>query len=469
MAAITNEDCSTAVRRLYVALELGWTNWNLGMSTGLATPLRRRKIAARDTVSLLVEITRAKERFRLPADAPVSTCYEAGRDGFWLHRYLLSQGIESHVVDSSSIEVNRRRRRAKSDGLDVSKLLSMLIRYQQGEKDVWRIVRAPSVEDEDQRQLHRELIALNVESTRHINRIKGLLASCGVAEEVDRTLPDRLSELRLWDNASLPPELHQRLLREHARWEFVERQIRDLKNLRERRVRQDQTPHIELVRRLMDLRAVGPGSAWLFVREFFGWRGIRNRRQLAGLAGLTPTPYQSGDIDHEQGISKAGNRRMRWMMIEIAWRWLHYQPESELSLWYERRFGQGNVRQRKVGIVALARKLLVALWKYLDHGEIPGGAQLRSWQEKVGRRIRPAERPPAAAVAASCRESLSPDAKSKGRRRQTSRQEASTAPLDSAPGSALGSHFCGALPSAQVKVGCSSRRSKMQQVPQPRR
>jgi transposase len=356
MTAITNEYSSTAPGRLYVALELGWTKWNLGMSTGIATPPRRRTIAARHTASLLEEIARAKERFQLASDAPVTSCYEAGRDGFWLHRYLLAHGIDNQVVDSSSIEVNRRRRRAKSDGLDVNKLLTMLIRYQQGERNVWRIVRAPSVEDEDQRQLHREILALTVESTRHINRIKGLLASCGVADEVDRTLPERLSQLRLWDNSSLPPELQQRLLREHARWEFVERQIGALKNLRERRIRQQQTPHIDLVRRLMAMRAIGPGSTWLFVREFFAWRKIRNRRELAALAGLTPTPYQSGDIDHEQGISKAGNRRMRWMMIEIAWRWLYYQPESELSLWYQRRFGQGNARQRKIGYSASASK-----------------------------------------------------------------------------------------------------------------
>lgn len=466
MTAITNENCSTAPRRLYVALELGWSKWNLGMSTGIATPPRRRVIAARDTASLLAEMARAKERFRLPAEAPIVSCYEAGRDGFWLHRFLLAQGIDNQIVDSSSIEVNRRRRRAKSDGLDVGKLLSLLIRYQQGEKEACRIVRAPSVEDEDQRQLHREHLALTIESTRHINRIKGLLAGCGIALEVGHTLPELLSQTRLWDDSPLPPELHQRLLREHARWEFVKRQILDLENLRNRRIRQDETRHIDLVRRLMQLRAIGPGSAWLFVREFFGWRKIRNRRELAALAGLTPTPYQSGDTDHEQGISKAGNRRMRWMLVEIAWSWLRYQPQSQLSLWYGRRFGQGNARQRKTGIVALARKLLVALWKYLDQGEIPEGAEVTTWQQKLKGRASSAPRLPAKAVAASCRESLSPDAKSKVRKRQTTRRGGQpAAPFDSAPGSALGSHFCGALPSAQVATGCSGSPNTPQQVP----
>ena len=466
MAAITNENCNTAPRRLYLALELGWTKWNLGMSTGIATPPRRRTMAARDTASLLEEIARAKERFGLAPEAPVVSCYEAGRDGFWLHRFLLAHGIDNHVVDSCSIEVNRRRRRAKSDGLDVAKLLTMLIRYKEGEKDVWRVARAPSVEDEDQRQLHRELLALTTESTRHVNRIKGLLAGCGIALGVDRHLPKLLSQERLWDGSSLPPELHQRLLREHARWELVRRQILDLKNLRARRIRQDQTPHIELVRRLLELRAIGSGSAWLFVREFFGWRKIRNRRELAALAGLTPTPYQSGNLEHEQGISKAGNRRMRWMLVEISWRWLHYQPKSELALWYQQRYGQANARQRKTGIVALARKLLVALWKYLDQGEVPAGAELTTWEQKANGHVPRPKRPPAEAVAASCRESLSPDAKSKGRKRQTTRRGGQpAAPFDSAPEPALGSHFCGALSSAQVTAGCSSSGSIPQHVP----
>jgi transposase len=409
-----------------------------------------RTIAARDTVALLAEIARAKERFRLPADAPVASCYEAGRDGFWLHRFLLAQGIHNRLVDSASIEVNRRARRAKSDGLDVGKLLTMLIRSEQGEPDVWHVVRVPTPEEEDQRQLHREALALNVESTRHVNRVKGLLASCGLALEVDETLPERLAAARLWDGTPLPPDLHQRLVREHARWELVRQHLRDLDGLRTRRIRRDETPQVELVRRLMELRGIGAKSAWLFVREFFGWRKIRNRRELAALAGLTPTPYQSGDLEHEQGISKAGNRRIRTMLVEIAWGWLRFQPDSELSQWYEKRFGKGNARQRKIGIVALARKLLVALWKYLETGEIPAGAVLATWEQKVNGRVPVAKRP-AAEVAASGREGLTRKAKSKGKRRQTTCENASAAPFDSAPGTALGSHLCGALSSAQVE------------------
>jgi len=261
--------------------------------------------------------------------------------------------------------------------------------------------------------------------------------------------------------------LHQRLVREHVRWQLVRRQIKDLDNLRDRRLRRDETPQIELVRRLMELRAIGTNSAWLFVREFFAWRQIRNRRELAALAGLTPTPYQSGDVAHEQGISKAGNHRMRTMLVEIAWCWLRFQPQSELAQWYQRRFGPGNSRQKKIGIVALARKLLVALWKYLDRGEVPAGAELTTWEQKVNARLRTAG-PPAEGVAASCRESLTRVAKSTGeKRQQTTCLHASAAPFDLAPESALGSHFCGALSSRrrggryQERTLPSSRKSSL--------
>jgi transposase len=449
MTAITNENCSIFTGRLYVALELGWTSWSLGMSVGIGTPPRLRRMTARETETLLREIAQAKVKFGLPAEAPVICCYEAGRDGFWLARFLRANGIDILVVDSSSIEVNRRARRAKSDSLDVGKLLTMLIRHQNGEPHVWRVVRVPTVAVEDQRQLHREMIALNKESTRHVNRIKGLLASCGLAIVVDDALPERLAKLRQWDASPLPCDLRQRLLREHERWQGVQRQRRELDRLQVQRIRCDDTPQVDLVRRLMDLRGIGPKSAWLFVREFFGWREIRHRRELAALAGLTPTPYQSGDLDHEQGISKAGNRWMRTMLVEIAWCWLRYQPDSALSQWYMKRFGGGNSRQRKTGIVALARKLLVALWKYLKIGEIPVGAVMTDWETKIGGRVSAAT-PPAAEVAASGRDGLPPRANSKRGRQRKTRETPSAAPFDSAPGTALGSHLCGALSSAQA-------------------
>jgi transposase len=370
-------------RKLYLALELSWGKWNLAFTTGMAQQPRLRTIPARDLLAFALEIRRAKERFGLPADTPVIGCYEAGRDGFWVHRYLAKQGVENLVVDSASIEVNRRKRRAKSDRLDATKLVTMLIRWDQGEKKLWAVVQVPSAEDEDARQLHRELICLKDERTGHVNRIKGLLAGLGLALPIDLRLPQRLDGLRQWDGSPVPADLRLRILREFDRWQVVDIQIRSLETEQRRRVRDDATPGVEPIRRLLGLRAIGVQGSWLLVREFFGWRQFRNRRQVGALAGLTGTPYASGGMEREQGISKAGNRRLRWLMVEAAWSWQRYQPQSALSQWYHRRFN-GSARLRKIGIVALARKLLVALWKYLERGEVPEGAIVVPWKQKFG-------------------------------------------------------------------------------------
>jgi len=367
---------------LYLALDLGMREWKLAFTVGLGQKPRLKTIAARSTSSLVLEIKAAKRRFGLPEDAAVICCYEAGRDGFWLHRFLLAHGVQNHVVDSSSIEVNRRKRRAKSDRLDAVKLVQMLIRWHNGEKRVWSIVHPPSVEQEDARQLHREMIKLKAERTAQGNSINGLLAGLGLCVKVDETLPTQLERLRQWDGAKLPPGLHQRLLREFQRWQLIDRQLGELETERMAKIRDDRTPHVEKVRRLLNLKGIGDNGAWLLVYEFFAWRTFRNRRELGSLAGLTPTPYSSGQSEREQGISKAGNRRVRWMMTELAWGWLRYQPTSELSQWYQRRFGRGNKRLRKVGIMALARKLLIALWKYLEGGEAPAGAVEVGWDNK---------------------------------------------------------------------------------------
>jgi transposase len=376
-ATHTIELTTPAAPVLYVSVELSLCAWKMAFTVGTGQPARIRTIAAHDLGGILREIQRAKCRFGLPANAQVISCFEAGRDGFWLHRFLVHHGVENIVVDSASIEVNRRKRSAKSDRLDVTKLLLMLIRWHNGENKVWAIVRVPTVTDEDRRQLHRELIELKKQRTEHVNRIKGLLAGLGLTITVDDNLPKRLEMLRQWDCSGMPPGLNHRILREFERWQLVQRQIRELEAERAKRIREDPTPEVEKVRRLMSLKGMGENGSWLLVWEFFGWRQIRNRRELASLAGLTPTPYDSGGMRCEQGISKAGNRRVRWIMIELAWGWLRYQPNSELSQWYQRRFSQGNTRLRKVGIVALARKLLIALWKYLETGEVPPGAQVR--------------------------------------------------------------------------------------------
>ena len=389
---------SMEARGLYMALELGWDDWTVGFTVGLGQAPRQVSVRARDLHGLLTQIAQAKRRFGLAADAPVHCVYEAGRDGFWLHRFLQAHGIQNVVVDASSIEVNRRYRRSKTDKLDVQKLLTMLVRFVLGETRLWKVVRVPSPEDETRRQSHRELIALKEERTQHINRMKGLLAGLGLAAVIDPTFPERVPALRQWDGHPVPALLQARLLREFARWSLVQRQIQDLENAEARMVRNDQSPDVEQVRTLLSLRGIGAQSAWLLVREVFGWREIRNRRELAALAGLTPTPYHSGQSQREQGISKAGSKRLRWLMVELAWGWLHWQPDSQLSRWYQERFGYGSARLRKLGIVALARKLLVALWRLVAHGELPQGAVLSDWYRKVTGRC--AKRRPVGTVVA---------------------------------------------------------------------
>jgi transposase len=383
MTTTRDHQSIAAVVRLHLAFDLGWAEWKLAFTIGHGQPPRLRTIRARDLEALQREVARARERFGLPADAPVVSCYEAGRDGFWLHRWLVAQGIDNRVVDSSSIEVNRRSRRAKSDRLDAGKLVAMLLRYHAGETKVWSVCHIPDVADEDQRHLHRELIELKDERTRHINRLKGLLANQGVAiAAVNASFPEKLDEVRLWDGSELGVDLKGQLLREYARWQFVDRQVKDLEGERNKRIRRDETPRVSQVRRLLELLGVGLNGAWLLVYELFGWRRIRNRKELGAIVGLTPTAYQSGASSHEQGISKAGNRRLRRILVELAWCWLRWQPASALSQWYARRFGVGQ-RARKVGIVALARKLLIALWRWLEHGELPEGARLCPWRPKV--------------------------------------------------------------------------------------
>ena len=362
---------------LYLAFELSNQEWKLGFTVGLGQPARQRKIAAGDTTALKHEIALAKQRFGLPADAPVASCYEAGRDGFWLHRFLESEHITNLVVDSASIEVSRRGKHAKTDRLDVEKLLTMLLRYHAGESRVWSVVHVPSLAAEDQRHLHRQLLALKGERTRYVNRIKGLLVGQGIHLNVDGDFLTRLPQLRLWDGSALPAGLLARLQRDFTCWQFAHRQILELEAERRAVLRNSQDPCMEQVRQLLRLKGIGENSAWLYVMEFFGWRDFHNRREIGALAGLTPTPFQSGADDHEQGISKAGNTLIRAMAIEIAWGWLRHQPDSELSQWYQERFGAGSTRLHKIGIVALARKLLIALWRYLESGEPPPGATLK--------------------------------------------------------------------------------------------
>lgn len=362
---------------LYLAFELGNGTWRLGFTTGTGQKTRQRTVTARDGRAVLVEIARAKERFGLAPETPVMSCYEAGRDGFWLHRFLSAEGIENRIVDSSSIEVNRRQRRAKTDRMDTVRLLGLLVRYEAGERRAWSVVRVPSEAEEDARHLHRELLTAKRDRTRVTNRIRGLLANQGLEIDLAKDVPGQLDRLRRWDGSPLPEALRCRLVREWEKVRFLTQQIDALTRERRRLVREAGDPATEKVGRLLQLRGIGMNGAWLHTMEFFAWRNFRNGKEVGSLAGLTPTPHQSGDLRRELGIDKAGNRRVRWMAIELAWAWLRFQPESALAKWYEARFARGGPRLRKIGIVALARKLLVALWRYLETGVVPEGAQLK--------------------------------------------------------------------------------------------
>jgi transposase len=366
-------------RVLFLALELGRKEWKLGFATGMGKRPRERVVKAGDVENLAAEIERARRRFGLKRGADVVGCYEAGRDGFWIHRFLESIGVRSHVVDSSSIEVKRRKRRRKTDRLDLGALLRLLMRYWGGERKVWSVIRVPSLEAEDARHLHRDLQTLKGDRTRVTNRIKAHLATQGVLEvELKAGFEEFVEELILWNGLPLGNQLKARLRREWAKVEWLTGQIREVEAERRALLKTSKDPAVEMVRQLCALRGIGINSAWLYVMEFFGWREFRNRRQVGGLAGLAPTPNQSGESNQERGIDKAGNRQVRRMAIEIAWGWLRFQPESALAQWYQEKYGQGSSRMRRIGIVALARKLLVELWRYLETGALPEGATTQS-------------------------------------------------------------------------------------------
>ena len=372
--AATRKDQDTST--LFVAFELGEKDWKLALAPGFNERPRLRSVRARD-LKRLIEVLEL-EQARVGAGSVVS-CYEAGRDGFWLHRLLRAHGIENRVVDSASIEVRRRARRVKTDRLDAQKLLTMLMRESFGEKKVWSVVHVPSVADEDARSLQREYRTLVKERARSSNRIRGLLASQGLASpRIDARFLAWLAVARLWDGSPIPPGMRSRIEREFTRWQFTHDQVLALQRERRERMKAGKDPGLEKVRALFALQGIGLGAAWTYGLEFFSWREFRNGKEVGALAGLVPTPHQSGELEHELGISRAGNRWVRGLAIEIAWGWLRHQPDSALSRWYQERFARGGPRARKVGIVALARKLLVALWRYVETGVVPEGAQLKA-------------------------------------------------------------------------------------------
>ena len=298
MQAATQTETQSAGQTLYMALELSNRKWKLGFSDG--SKWRQRTITAGDQTAVLAELAGAKAKFGLGEDVPVRSCYEAGRDGFWLHRWLHSVGIANNVVDSASIEVKRRARQVKTDRVDVEKLVGLLIRYHGGERKALSIVHVPSVTEEDDRRLHRERERLLKERTQHNNRLLGLLVAQGIRLKVKSDFATQLDQVRLWDGGELPADLKAELLREWERYQLVNEQVLALEALQRERVAKASGEALAFVAQLMQLRGVGWQSAWSLVMEFFGWRTFANRREVAALAGLTPTPYDSGDRQREQ-------------------------------------------------------------------------------------------------------------------------------------------------------------------------
>jgi transposase len=361
---------------LYMAMELSNSQWKLGFGNG--SKLRRKSIEARDRQRLLEEVSVAKAKLDLAEEARVVCCFEAGRDGHWIYRWLEGEGFEVLEIDSSSIETARGRKHVKTDGVDVEKLLDLLIRHHcLGLRKAFAVVRVPSVAAEAAQRLHREDEYLLKQRTRISNRIKGLLITQGVVElRLGQGFADRLDGVRLWNGEGLTVELKNELLRLHAQHAVFADQLREMERAYAAELSAD-TPVAECRRRLENLKSVGPKSSRLLASEVFGWRRFDNAKQVGAMSGLTPTPSQSGESQREQGISKAGNRRVRRVMIELAWLWLRWQPESALSQWFTRRFAHGGKRMRRIGIVALARKLLIALWRYVEQGVIPAGAVMK--------------------------------------------------------------------------------------------
>jgi transposase len=359
-----------------MAVEVSTTRWHLVFGVGLGTAVRHRTIAAGATEALGREVARARRRFGVPAAAPVRSCYEAGRDGFWVHRFLEAAGVVNVVVDSSSIEVDRRQRRAKTDRLDGVRLFRKLVQYWSGDRATWKVVAVPAPALEDARQAERGIATLTAARTTWRNRIHGLLMLAGVRQRITAAFETQLATLRAWDGQPLPPGLRARLAQAWRVLAVIETELRAARLAQQAELAAAATPVAQCAAQLQRLRAIGPGTAALLAKELFS-RTLRNRREVGALTGLVGVPYASGAQRREQGISRAGLARIRGVAVELAWLWRRYQPRSALTRWFEARWGGGGTRARKVGIVALARRLVIALWRYTETGVVPVGATLR--------------------------------------------------------------------------------------------
>jgi transposase len=360
---------------LYVAVELSAKEWLLTMSVAPDARRYRARVRAGDGAAVERVLAATKARGGLPAEAVVRSCYEAGRDGFYPHRLLTQLGVGNLVVDSSSIEVSRRARRAKTDRLDGEKLLRLLLRHWGGERDMWHVVHVPSREAEDARHASRGLTTLQAERTRYRNRIHSLLALHGARLRLDARFSERLASARDWAGEPLPPGVQARALETWRLLQAVETERQRARRLERQTVRASApaTP----AQRLTQLRGIAARGATVLADELFR-RRLRNRREVGGLTGLVSAPYDSGTTRRDQGLVRSGIPAVRRIAVELAWAWVRYQPTSALTQWYLQRFGHGGAVPRRIGIVALARRLMIALWRYVEHGIVPDGARLKA-------------------------------------------------------------------------------------------
>lgn len=361
---------------VYVGLELSAREWRVAYSRGLGQPIRQAVLAAGDAPAWRRLIARAKAQCGLTATAAVRSCYEAGRDQVWPHRWLTREGVLNTVVDSSSIEVNRRARRTKSDRLDARKLVGLLVRATAGDRDVWHAVHVPPPEVEAARQLPRAIAMLTKERTRWRNRIHSLLATVGLRLPIDAQWPTRLASARMWDGGALPEELRLRLELAWRQLQQIEAERRQLCARQWAALRAGATPTARTAQRLLAIRGIGERFAWVLATEICN-RALHNRREVGALTGLASAHHRSGKTAHDLGINRTGLAAVRALAVETAWGWVQWQPHSALTQWWTRRFAHGGPAGRAIGIVALARRLVMALWRYSQTGQLPAGAVLK--------------------------------------------------------------------------------------------
>jgi transposase len=387
--AVESADGGSQRSKIFAAIELSKAKWIVALCLPHLGKVSLYEIAGGDAERLLALLDRAHSAAAAQGEetAEIYTCYEAGYDGFWLHRLLEARGIHNSVLDSASIQVSRRRRRLKTDRTDAESLLRVFMAWHRGERQACSVVRVPSLEDEDMKRLHRSRANLLRERVRHVNRIRGLLHLQGVVH----VHPHRegwaaaLPGLQTRDGRRFPPQLMSEIKREAKLLELVKKLLREVdlelvalvraKRLH-RRSCERSNPH-PIASKLVSIRGIGPTLAAVLATELF-YRRFDNRRQVASYTGLSPTPYSSGGTSRDQGISKAGNHRARSNAVELAWLWLRHQPDSRLAAWYRDRVTSAKGRLRRIAIVALARKLVVALWRFVETGLVPEGVVLKA-------------------------------------------------------------------------------------------